>query len=78
MWQREVHNNAAKFLTLCQKLECYPDLWALYEWSNWLTPTFLSRRYNAAFYLARIQSVPDTECEAGEIEYLKVRHLTFR
>ncbi|XP_032683380.1 nucleoside diphosphate-linked moiety X motif 19 isoform X2 [Odontomachus brunneus] len=71
MWQREIHNNAAEFLTFCQKLEYYPDLWALHEWNNWLTPSYSSRRYDTAFYLTGLQSPPDTECEASEIEDLK-------
>lgn len=72
-WQSKVHNDATEFLNLCQKLECYPDLWALYEWRNWLTPvmTTYEKRFNTAFYLACMPHVPHAEYEATEMEDLK-------
>lgn len=77
MWQSKVHNNATEFLTLCKKLECYPDLWALHEWRNWLTPTTMPvKRFNTIFYLACMPLIPYAEYEAVEMEDLKVRYLT--
>lgn len=77
MWQSKVHNDATEFLTLCEKLECYPDLWALHEWRNWLTPTTLStKRFNTIFYLACMSMIPYAEYETIEMEDLKVRYLT--
>ncbi|XP_031835962.1 acyl-coenzyme A diphosphatase NUDT19 isoform X2 [Nomia melanderi] len=71
-WQEKVHLDATKFYSMCEKFECYPDLWALYEWSNWLTPSFfLNRRYDTVFYMACMQSVPPTVCESTEIEDVK-------
>jgi len=76
-WQNKVHNDATEFLNLCQKLECYPDLWALHEWRNWLTPTYeyKTKRFNTAFYLACISHMPYAEYEAIEMDDLQVRHL---
>ncbi|KAM0726153.1 Acyl-coenzyme A diphosphatase NUDT19 [Formica fusca] len=72
MWQSKVHNNATEFLTLCKKLECYPDLWALHEWRNWLTPTTMPvKRFNTIFYLACMPLIPYAEYEAVEMEDLK-------
>ncbi|KAL6423889.1 hypothetical protein ACFW04_010371 [Cataglyphis niger] len=71
MWQSKVHNNATEFLTLCEKLECYPDLWALHEWRNWLTPTIFPKRFNTIFYLACMPMIPYAEYEAIEMEDLK-------
>ncbi|XP_018338289.1 PREDICTED: nucleoside diphosphate-linked moiety X motif 19-like [Trachymyrmex septentrionalis] len=72
-WQNKVHNDATEFLNLCQKLECYPDLWALYEWRNWLGPTYERKikRFNTAFYLACIPHMPHAEYEAIEMEDLQ-------
>lgn len=70
-WQTRVHNDAREFYTLCENFNCYPDLWSLYEWSNWLTPTVFSERYDTAFYLACVSTVPQTICEVKEIEDLK-------
>ncbi|XP_018374228.1 PREDICTED: nucleoside diphosphate-linked moiety X motif 19-like [Trachymyrmex cornetzi] len=72
-WQNKVHNDATEFLNLCQKLECYPDLWALHEWRNWLGPTYAykTKRFNTVFYLACIPHVPHAEYEAIEMEDLQ-------
>ncbi|XP_015428595.1 PREDICTED: nucleoside diphosphate-linked moiety X motif 19-like [Dufourea novaeangliae] len=71
-WQEKVHNDATEFYSLCKNFECYPDLWSLYEWSNWLTPTFfLDKRFNTVFYLACMQTVPPCLQESTEIEDMK-------
>ncbi|XP_033330288.2 acyl-coenzyme A diphosphatase NUDT19 isoform X1 [Megalopta genalis] len=68
-WQKRVHNDATEFYSLCQNFGCYPDLWSLYEWSNWLTPTcYRSSRFDTVFYMACMQEPPETVCEASEIE----------
>lgn len=67
-WQSKVHADAAKFYTMCEKLKCYPDLWSLHEWSNWLTPTYLSKRYDTIFYLACMPLIPYTNYETMEME----------
>lgn len=71
IWQSKVHNNAAEFFTLCERYKCYPDLWALHEWSNWLTPTYMTKRYDTAFFLACMPTIPDAEYEAVEMQDLK-------
>ncbi|XP_017875243.1 nucleoside diphosphate-linked moiety X motif 19-like [Ceratina calcarata] len=71
-WQERVHNDAKEFYTLCENFNCYPDLWSLYEWSNWLTPTyFVGRRFDTAFYLACISNIPQTVYDVTEMEGLK-------
>ncbi|KAL6261597.1 hypothetical protein P5V15_006684 [Pogonomyrmex californicus] len=72
MWQSKVHDNATEFFNLCQKFECYPDLWALHEWRNWMTPTTAyEKRFNTAFYLACLSHMPYAKYEAIEMEDLK-------
>ncbi|KYN04265.1 Nucleoside diphosphate-linked moiety X motif 19, mitochondrial, partial [Cyphomyrmex costatus] len=72
MWQNKVHNDAMEFFNLCQKLKCYPDLWALHEWSNWLTPVLASnKRFDTIFYLVCMPYVPHAEYEAKEMEALQ-------
>ncbi|CAL7950636.1 unnamed protein product [Xylocopa violacea] len=71
-WQSRVHNDATEFYTLCENFNCYPDLWSLYEWSNWLTPTYTNgKRFDTAFYLACISTTPSTVCEPTEMQDLK-------
>ncbi|XP_024945312.1 nucleoside diphosphate-linked moiety X motif 19 isoform X2 [Cephus cinctus] len=68
-WQNKVHNDATEFYKLCEGLQCYPDLWALHEWNNWLTPTFYTgKRYNTIFFLACMPMLPQTKIESTEME----------
>lgn len=44
-WQSLIHNDASKFLSLCEELDIVPDVWSLYEWSNWFTPSTFKKRF---------------------------------
>ncbi|KAM6324750.1 acyl-coenzyme A diphosphatase NUDT19 [Podargus strigoides] len=61
-WRRRVQEDPASFLQLCRHLGCVPNIWALQEWSNWLTPVGKAgrggRRYDTAFYLCCLQQRP--------------------
>uniref|UniRef100_A0A8C3JH10 Acyl-coenzyme A diphosphatase NUDT19 n=1 Tax=Calidris pygmaea TaxID=425635 RepID=A0A8C3JH10_9CHAR len=59
-WRRRVRQDPSCFLQLCRRLGCAPDIWALQEWSNWLTPVGRAggRRYDTAFYLCCLQQRP--------------------
>ncbi|KAM9288678.1 acyl-coenzyme A diphosphatase NUDT19 [Morus bassanus] len=61
-WRRRVQEDPACFLQLCRHLGCVPDIWALQEWSNWLTPVGRAgrggRRYDTAFYLCCLETRP--------------------
>ncbi|XP_072202636.1 acyl-coenzyme A diphosphatase NUDT19 [Excalfactoria chinensis] len=61
-WRRRVQEDPACFLQLCRHLGCAPDIWALQEWSNWLTPVGRAgrggRRYDTAFYLCCLETRP--------------------
>jgi len=51
-WRNKVHENASQFLTLCQTYQIYPDIHRLHEWSNWITPTIETKRFDTKFFLA--------------------------
>ncbi|XP_046832947.1 acyl-coenzyme A diphosphatase NUDT19 [Vespa crabro] len=71
-WQSKVHDDATEFYTMCEKLKCYPDLWSLHEWSNWLTPTyFTTKRYDTIFYIACMPLMPYYNYETIEMEDVK-------
>ncbi|KAM6058158.1 acyl-coenzyme A diphosphatase NUDT19 [Chlamydotis macqueenii] len=61
-WRRRVQEDPACFLQLCRHLRCVPNIWALHEWSNWLTPVSRTggggRRYDTAFYLCCLEKQP--------------------
>jgi len=73
-WRRFVHKNAQNFRDLCQEIQMVPDVWSLYEWSNWLTPIKLNvqnpknpdpkrntRRFDTLFYVAMLDQIPGSE-----------------
>ncbi|XP_058793657.1 acyl-coenzyme A diphosphatase NUDT19-like isoform X2 [Phymastichus coffea] len=68
-WQRRVHSSPKEFYVMCEKLDCYPNIWALYEWANWLTPTIfpVSMRFDTVFFFTTLSYIPDTKIEMNEI-----------
>jgi nucleoside diphosphate-linked moiety X motif protein 19 len=70
-WQEKVQENADEFINLCRHFECYPDIWSLQEWSNWLTPNHFTKRFNTVFFLITIDQMP-TVSNSSEINEFKV------
>ncbi|GJQ88014.1 hypothetical protein Trydic_g12938 [Trypoxylus dichotomus] len=70
-WQYTVHSNPELFIQLCRKYEVYPDVWALKEWSNWVTPTLMPSRFDTAFFLAAFEKQPSIHAEETEVEQLE-------
>ncbi|CAB3241100.1 unnamed protein product [Arctia plantaginis] len=71
-WQNRIHKNPEDLLLLCEEQKCYPDLWSLNYWSNWLTPTTQKKRFNTAFFLAAVEQKPDinSNSEVTKVEWL--------
>ncbi|XP_078092502.1 acyl-coenzyme A diphosphatase NUDT19-like isoform X2 [Mustelus asterias] len=60
-WRLLVQKDAANFIKLCRELNCIPNIWALKEWSNWLTPTHLGgKRFDTVFFICCLQEIPFT------------------
>lgn len=70
-WQEKVNKDAAQFFVLCETLKCYPDLWSLHEWSNWLSPASYPKRFDAAFFVACLPYMPVANYDAREMEALQ-------
>ncbi|XP_071035660.1 acyl-coenzyme A diphosphatase NUDT19 isoform X2 [Parasteatoda tepidariorum] len=71
-WQERVHNDAYAFLDLCLETHMCPDIWSLYEWSDWLTPTSVGhRRYDTMFYLCCLPRQPDVLLDQGEVTVMR-------
>jgi nucleoside diphosphate-linked moiety X motif protein 19 len=71
-WQEKVQENGNEFINLCRHFECYPDIWSLQEWSNWLTPNDLTKRFNTIFFLVALDQMPTAFSNSSEITELKV------
>lgn len=57
-WQERVSENPSELLNLCKEYNCYPDIWSLYYWSNWLSPLVIKRRFDTAFFVAALENKP--------------------
>ncbi|KAM9066847.1 nucleoside diphosphate-linked moiety X motif 19 isoform X1 [Sarcophilus harrisii] len=67
-WRARVQEDPTQFVQLCQRLGCAPNIWALKEWSNWLTPFVRKggRRFDTRFYVCCLQSKPHTFLDMQE------------
>ncbi|KAJ9596967.1 hypothetical protein L9F63_011997 [Diploptera punctata] len=70
-WQKKVQQNANDFISLCKHFECYPDIWSLKEWSNWLSPNYFPKRFNTMFFLVNLDQMPPTTCDTDEVNEFK-------
>ena len=80
-WRKRVNRNAHEFLSLCVENSLVPDLWALQEWCNWLTPVFQPvtappakpRRFDTIFYVCCLDAMPaHVRVDGRETTVLKV------
>lgn len=71
-WQDKIHEDPEKFIELCRKYEIYPDVWALKEWSNWVTPASVPIRFDTAFFLTSFQQQPSVRAEKHEVQHIEV------
>ncbi|KAM4723001.1 acyl-coenzyme A diphosphatase NUDT19 [Rhinophrynus dorsalis] len=74
-WRLEVQNNPFQFIQMCSEMQCVPNIWALQEWGNWLTPAIPqasgSRRYDTAFFICCLQNRPIVTDDQKEITTFK-------
>lgn len=75
-WRALVNQDPSNFIRMCRELQVVPNIWALHEWSNWLTPTgwYGVRRFDTAFFICCLQEVPYAHQDEKEIVRLQVRH----
>ncbi|XP_069854648.1 acyl-coenzyme A diphosphatase NUDT19 [Dipodomys merriami] len=68
-WRARVRSDPRQFLSLCAHLDCAPDIWALRDWSGWLTPPFpgARRRFNTAFFLCCLLEPPPADPDLSEV-----------
>ncbi|XP_029464272.1 nucleoside diphosphate-linked moiety X motif 19 [Rhinatrema bivittatum] len=74
-WRLKVQSDPAHFLQMCTELGCMPNIWALHEWGNWLTPAISQnekkRRYDTAFFICCLEEKPHTIDDQKEITSFK-------
>ncbi|XP_034536871.1 nucleoside diphosphate-linked moiety X motif 19 [Notolabrus celidotus] len=71
-WRALVNKNPSNFIRMCKELEVIPNIWALYEWGNWLTPTGRRpSRFDTVFFICCLQEIPHTLQDEKEIVHFK-------
>lgn len=68
-WRALVNENPSNFIRMCKELEVLPNIWALHEWANWLTPAgrYGKTRFDTAFFMCCLQEIPSTLQDEKEI-----------
>nr|XP_046239204.1 nucleoside diphosphate-linked moiety X motif 19 [Scatophagus argus] len=68
-WRALVNQNPSNFIRMCRELEVLPNIWALHEWGNWLTPAgpYGGTRFDTAFFICCLQEIPHTLQDEKEI-----------
>lgn len=73
-WRVLVNQNPSNFIRMCRELQVLPNIWALHEWSNWLTPAgrYGATRFDTAFFMCCLPEIPYTLQDEKEIERFQV------
>lgn len=68
-WRARVRSDPRHFLSLCAHLDCTPNIWALHDWSAWLTPFIHpgGRRFNTTFFLCCLSEPPPVYPDLAEV-----------
>lgn len=75
-WQRKIRKDPSQFMKMCEELICLPDINALVEWSDWLTPNcFGMQRYDTIFYMAVLPAAYPMYTCPQEVESASVSNL---
>ncbi|CAN2389378.1 signaling receptor binding [Pristimantis euphronides] len=74
-WREKVQSDPLRFIEMCRELRCVPNIWALHEWGNWLTPVHAQnsrvRRYDTAFFICCLPRKPVTSDDQKEVTTFK-------
>jgi nucleoside diphosphate-linked moiety X motif 19, mitochondrial len=67
-WQFKIHNGHETLQKFCDTYNVIPNILDVYEWSVWLTPTMYPKRFETAFFLVTLNSIPPIYPEAHEVQ----------
>lgn len=75
-WRTLVNQDPCNFIRMCRELRVLPNIWALHEWSNWLTPVGRSgaKRFDTAFFICCLQEIPQALQDEKEIVQVQVKN----
>ncbi|XP_049575007.1 acyl-coenzyme A diphosphatase NUDT19 [Syngnathus scovelli] len=72
-WRTLVNQNPSNFIRMCKELEVLPNIWALHEWANWMTPEgqYGVKRFDTAFFMCCLEERPNALQDQKEIQHLQ-------
>ncbi|KAK7497676.1 hypothetical protein BaRGS_00011071 [Batillaria attramentaria] len=73
-WRQKVTSEPTQFLQLCKKYDIVPDVWSMFDWSDWLTPIgdpLSSKRFDAAFFICCLEEKPHVAEDASELVHFQ-------
>lgn len=75
-WRQRIRKDAGQFLVMCRELRLVPNIWALMEWCNWLTPPLgqdkvteppvKPHRFDTLFFLCCLSQTPRASADKAE------------
>jgi nucleoside diphosphate-linked moiety X motif protein 19 len=68
LWQNKIHDHHETLMSFCDKHSLVPNIFNLYEWSVWLTPTFYPKRFETAFFIVTLNNIPPCYSESHEVQ----------
>lgn len=73
-WRSLVNQDPCNFVRMCREMHVLPNIWALHEWSNWLTPVgrYGAKRFDTAFFVCCLQEIPQALQDEKEIVQVQV------
>ncbi|XP_054470019.1 nucleoside diphosphate-linked moiety X motif 19 [Anoplopoma fimbria] len=68
-WRDLVNQDPSNFIKMCRELQVLPNIWALHEWGNWLTPAgrYGVKRFDTVFFICCLQEIPTALQDEKEI-----------
>ncbi|XP_070504936.1 acyl-coenzyme A diphosphatase NUDT19-like [Chironomus tepperi] len=67
-WQKQVHSSHETLMNFCDNFGVVPNILDLCEWSVWLTPSFYPKRFETAFFVVTLNSIPPCYAESHEVQ----------
>ncbi|KAK8769542.1 hypothetical protein V5799_022551 [Amblyomma americanum] len=71
-WRQRLREDPVNLLRMCRENRLCPNVWALHEWWDWLTPISVGhRRYDTMFYICCMDKQPQVVLDQSEVITLK-------
>ncbi|XP_070382538.1 acyl-coenzyme A diphosphatase NUDT19-like isoform X1 [Dermacentor albipictus] len=72
LWRQRLREDPVNLLRMCRENRLCPNVWALHEWWDWLTPISVGhRRYDTMFYICCMDKQPQVVLDQSEVITLK-------